>query len=145
MRHPSAAPLREPDVLAALRDCYEPELKANIVDLGLIDSISIALDADAPGTGIPGVPPRYRVEVRLMPPNPGSESEAQIAAIIENRLAAFPAISRTQVQAVTQPRWSPDRVTPELRARLSVAVASNQRPDALVQIQTAPAKPRKKS
>ena len=133
-------PLTEADVLSALRDVYDPEIRANIVELGLVHSVAITPDPDAPGSGIAGVPPRFRVQVRLMPPYPGSESEAQIVALVGNRLAAFPSISRTQVEVLTDPRWSPDRVSPELRQRLSVAVASNQRPNALVQIQPAPTK-----
>lgn len=145
MRRAASDPLTEADIIAALRDCYDPEIRANIVELGLLHSISIAPDADAPGAGIPGVPPRYRVQIRVIPMYPGSDSEAQIIALIQNRLAAFPNISRTEVQLMEEPRWAPDRVAPELRQRLSVAVASNQRSHDLVQIQTAPAKAREDS
>lgn len=145
MRSLVTSPLTEAIILSALRDCYDPEIRANIVELGLVHSISVAYDAEAPGSGIPGVPPRYRVHISLVPPYPDSEMEAQIVAIIENRFAAFPAISRTQVEVLSEPRWTPDRVAPELRERLSLAIASNQRPHALVQIQTAPAKPREES
>jgi metal-sulfur cluster biosynthetic enzyme len=144
MRSASSTPLTEAHIVAALRDCYDPEIRANIIELGLVHSISIATDLDAPGTGIPGVPPRYRVQVNLMP-YPGSDSEAQIVALIQNRLAAFPNISRAEVQLIEEPRWTPDRVAPELRQRLSVAVASNQRSHDLVQIQTASAKAREDS
>ena len=137
--------LTEAEILAALRDCYDPEIRANIVELGLVESISIAHDPDAPGSGIPGVPPRYRVHIGLVPPYPGSDMEAHIIAVIENRLAAFPAISRTRVEILPEPRWTPDRVAPELRERLSRAIASNQRPHAFVQIQTASARPREES
>lgn len=136
---PSAAsPLTEAQVVESLRGVYDHDIRANIVDLGLVYAVAIAPDPDAPGSGIPGVPPRFRVTVQLVPPYPGSESEAQIIALIQNRLAAFPAISRTQIEVLTEPRWSPERVSPELRQRLATAIASNQRPNALVQIQTAP-------
>jgi metal-sulfur cluster biosynthetic enzyme len=139
------SPLTEADILAALRDCYDPEIRANIVELGLVHSISIAHDAEAPGAGIPGVPPRYRVRIGLTPPYLVSDSEPLIIAVIKNRLAAFPSISRTHVEVLSEPRWTPDRVAPELRERLSLAIASNQRPHALVQIQTASPKPREGS
>jgi len=145
MRSAPHIPLTEAGILAALRDCYDPEIRANIVELGLVHSISIAHDPDAPGSGIPGVPPRYLVQVSLLAPYPDSDNASQIIALVQNRLAAFPTISRTHVELVDQPRWSADRVTPELRQRLSLAVASNQRSDALVQIQTVPTKPRKDS
>ena len=141
----AATPLTELQIVEALRDVYDPDIRANIVDLGLVYSVAIAPDPDAPGSGIPGVPPRFRVTVRLVLPYPGSESEAQIIAVIQNRLAAFRAISGTQVQVLTAPGWSAERVSPELRQRLATAVASNQRPNALVQIQTAPRKDAKHS
>ncbi|HKO19906.1 MAG TPA: iron-sulfur cluster assembly protein [Acidobacteriaceae bacterium] len=140
MRAAAKPPLTEADVLAALRDCYEPEIRANIVELGLVQSISVAHDPDAPGAGIAGVPPRHRIHIGLTLPYPGSDMEAQVIAVIENRLAAFPTVSRTHVEILPEPRWTPDRVAPELRERLSRALASNQRPHALIQIQTARAK-----
>ena len=143
MRAASNLPLSETDVLGALRDCYHPQIRANIVELGLVHSIAIAHDPDAPGAGIPGVPERYRVQIRLLSLEPGPEVEAQLVALIQNRLAAFPTISRSSIKPVPEPVWTADFVAPELRERLSLAIASNQRPHALVQIQTVSAKPRK--
>jgi metal-sulfur cluster biosynthetic enzyme len=42
--------LTESDILTALRDCYDPVLPCNIVDLGLIRSIVVTPDLEAPGT-----------------------------------------------------------------------------------------------
>ncbi|HEX3967053.1 MAG TPA: iron-sulfur cluster assembly protein, partial [Edaphobacter sp.] len=50
--------LTETEILAALRDCYDPVLPCNIVDLGLIRSVAITPDLEAAGSGIPGVPQR---------------------------------------------------------------------------------------
>jgi metal-sulfur cluster biosynthetic enzyme len=131
--------LTEADILAALRDCYDPEIPLNIVDLGLVHSIAVAPDPDAPGAGIPGVPARHRVHIALILTAPGDSAEQQIVAQIEGRLAAFETISRTSVQVLDE-RWTPDRISPEARTRLSLAVASNQSPHVLVQIQTNPGK-----
>jgi metal-sulfur cluster biosynthetic enzyme len=128
--------LTQADILAALRDCYDPEVSCNIVDLGLVHSIAIAPDPDAPGAGIPGVPPRHRVHIALTLTSPGDSAEQQIVAQIQNRLAAFETISRTHVEVVDEPRWTPDRISPEVRKRLRLAVAYNQPPNALIQIQT---------
>jgi metal-sulfur cluster biosynthetic enzyme len=154
-----AAALTEARIRAALRDCYDPGIPLNIVDLGLVHSISIAPDPDAPGAGIPGVPPRHRVSIALVltqiaspsgpQHNPGSQDipdsqDTPLIAQIQNRLAAFESISRTQVEILREPAWNPGRISPEGRARLGNHLPSNQppstKPDALIQIQTRSAK-----
>jgi metal-sulfur cluster biosynthetic enzyme len=138
------APLTESDILAALRDCYSPEIPLNIVDLGLVHSISIALDPAAPGAGIPGVPPRHRVTIALTLNQIADPSDSQttpLIAQIQNRLAAFQTISRTEVTLLREPAWNPGRISPEGRARLADRLTSSQPENVLVQIQIGPAKP----
>jgi metal-sulfur cluster biosynthetic enzyme len=105
--------LTEADILAALRDCYDPEVPCNIVDLGLVYAVAIAPDPDAPGAGIPGVPPRHRVHISLTLTSPGCPAHTQIVAQIET-------ISRTEVALVWQPPWTPQRISPEGRKRLGI-------------------------
>jgi metal-sulfur cluster biosynthetic enzyme len=141
------ASLTEADVLAALRDCYDPDISLNIVDLGLVHSIALAPEPDAPGTNIPGVPPRYRVRIALTLAQIASHSESEdtpLIAQIQNRLAAFETISRTEVALLREPAWNPGRISPQGRARLANPLSSKKpapkNPDALIQIQTRPAK-----
>lgn len=92
---------------AALRDCYDPVLPCNIVDLGLLRSFAVAPDPEAPGSGVPGVPPRHRVHVITTLTSPSEETEAQLRAQIENRLAGLEAVSRTTVSFLHEPPWTP--------------------------------------
>jgi metal-sulfur cluster biosynthetic enzyme len=85
------------DLLHALRDCYDPVLKRNIVDIGLIPVATLTEDTEAPGTNIPGVGPRYIAHITLVAPSTDEAAIAQLRAQIENRLAGLPAISRTTV------------------------------------------------
>ena len=39
--------LTEPEIFAALRDCFDPEVKLNLVDLGLIYAIETGPDPDS--------------------------------------------------------------------------------------------------
>ena len=57
--------LTENEVWAALRDCYDPEVPCNIVDLGLVYGVEVVPDPEAPGAGIVGVPARHRVRIEL--------------------------------------------------------------------------------
>ncbi len=104
----------------ALRDCYDPEIPCNIVDLGLLQSIVIEPDLDAPGTGIPGVPQKHRVAVTLTPSNPSEAAEAQLSAQIANRLAGLEAVSKTTVTLQLTPQWTPQNITPSGRRILGL-------------------------
>jgi metal-sulfur cluster biosynthetic enzyme len=88
------------DLLQSLRDCYDPILKRNIVDLGLIRSATLTRDEEAPGVG---VPPRYIAHITLTAPAADEAAVAQLQAQIENRLAGLPAISRTIVTLLPTP------------------------------------------
>jgi metal-sulfur cluster biosynthetic enzyme len=130
--------LTEHTIREALRDCYDPEIPCNIVDLGLVYAIDLAPDPDAPGAGIPGVPPRHRVHIDLTlttPQDPDTPTATQLIAQIQNRLAAFENISRTEVTLVWQPLWTPDRISPEGRQLL--ALQQFPRQPQLVQIKSA--------
>jgi metal-sulfur cluster biosynthetic enzyme len=104
----------------ALRDCYDPELPLNIVELGMVDTIALARDVDAPGARIPGVPDRYAVRVTLLPSERDETAEAQLAGVVHNRLAGLPELSRIAVQFAAAPQWTPARISPDGRRRLGL-------------------------
>lgn len=112
--------LTESDILTALRDCYDPTLPCNIVDLGLVHAIQISADPEAPGAGIPGVPQKHRIHVEFSLTNPTEEAEAQLAAQIRNRLAGLEEAGETTVVFASQPSWNPQQITPEGRRILGL-------------------------
>jgi metal-sulfur cluster biosynthetic enzyme len=107
--------LTDSDILLALRDCYDPVLPCNIVDLGLIRSIAITPDLEAPGANIPGVPQKHAVEISLTPTQTDEAANAQLLAQLQaqiiNRLAGIEAISHTTVTLLHEPAWTPQRIT----------------------------------
>ena len=112
--------LTEAALREALRDCYDPGIPLNILDLGLLQSLTLTPDPDAPGAGIPGVPPRFTVEVTVTPTTTDEAEHAQLSAQIANRIAAFEQVSRTTVLLSTTPPWTPQRISPEGRRRLGL-------------------------
>lgn len=112
--------LSESEILSALRDCYDPAVPCNIVDLGLVQNITIAADPEAPGSGIPGVPQKHRVHVDLILTHPTEESAAQLTAQIENRLAGLEEVSQTTVTVLDSPAWSPQHITSAGRRTLGL-------------------------
>ena len=107
--------ITEDDVLVALRDCYDPELPVNIVDLGLIYSVKVTPDPNARRAF-----PRQRVEVDMTMTSQGCPSHAMIVEQVRNRLAGVPEISQTLVNLVWEPAWTPDRISPKARAQLGI-------------------------
>jgi metal-sulfur cluster biosynthetic enzyme len=112
--------LTEADIRTALRDCYDPELPLNIVDLGLVQSIAITPDTDAPGTGIPGVSQKHIVQITLIPTHPTEAAEAHLRAQITNRLAGLETVTQTTVTILTTPTWTPQNITPAGRRILGL-------------------------
>ena len=110
----------EQDVLTALRDVYDPELPVNIVDLGLVYRVDVAIDADAAGAGIPGVPPRHRVDIDVTMTSQGCPAHELIIEKVKNRLAGVREISSTQVNLVWEPAWGPQRISADARKQLGI-------------------------
>jgi hypothetical protein len=91
------------DLLTALRDCYDPLLKRNIVDLGLVRAATLQPVLEGPGANIPGVAPRFIAHIDLFAPRSDEASNALLYAQIENRLAGLPAIARTEIRVLPTP------------------------------------------
>lgn len=112
--------LTESDILLALRDCYDPILPCNIVDLGLINSIAVTPDLEAPGTHIPGVPQKHTIKIELTPTQTDEATEAHLRAQIANRLAGLETVSQTTITLIDQPPWTPLSITPAGRKILGL-------------------------
>lgn len=90
--------ITETDLLGALRDCYDPISRRNLVELQMIRSATLTTDHLAPGAGVRGVPQRYIARVILQARGTDEAANAQLRAQVENRLAGLPWISGTQVE-----------------------------------------------
>jgi metal-sulfur cluster biosynthetic enzyme len=113
--------LTEQDVLIALKDCYDPELPVNIVDLGLVYAVRISPDENsAPAF------PRQRVEVDLTMTTRACPAHSRILEQVRNRLAGVPEISETAVNLVWEPAWTPSRISPQTRERLRTNLRTKQ-------------------
>lgn len=124
--------LTNADIQAALRDCFDPVLPCNIVDLGFVRSITLTHDPEAPGAGIPGVPPKYRVAIEIISATQNDAAQSQLSAQIQNRLAGLEQILHTEVILLDSPVWSPQHITPAGRRILGLEGNPN-----LIQISSA--------
>lgn len=107
--------LAESDILTALRDCFDPEVKLNLVDLGLIYSVETGPDPDSTPKW-----PRQWVKVRMTLTTPQCPASGLILEQVNNRLASIPEISKVDVQVVWEPKWTPHRISESGRRQLGI-------------------------
>jgi metal-sulfur cluster biosynthetic enzyme len=108
--------LSEQDILTTLRDCFDPALPCNIVDLGLVRNLQITPDPEAPGAGIPGVPQKHLIQIELALINSTDEVAAQLTAQVRNRLAGLEERAAPPSSPSTIPPGS-QQITPRAASR----------------------------
>jgi len=103
------------DVLNALRDCYDPEIPVNIVDLGLIYDIRIEPDPEQPHI-------RQNITVVMTMTSPGCPSHVEISQQVKDRLEQMPGTTSATVNLVWNPPWGPERLSAAAREKLGIEV-----------------------
>ena len=93
----ASGPFEIDRVWAKLRECYDPEIPVNIVDLGLI--YDVAVDEDDSGNG-------KRIAVKMTLTAPGCGMGPTIAADAEQRILTLPGIASARVEVVWEPCWN---------------------------------------
>jgi len=93
-----------------LRQCYDPEIPVNIVDLGLIYRIDIQELSESTKS----------VHVDMTLTAPGCGMGQVLADDVEATVRALPGVERVEVEIVFDPPWSPDLMTEEARLELGM-------------------------
>jgi FeS assembly SUF system protein len=93
-------------VLDALRDCYDPEIPVNIVDLGLIYGIELEDE--------------NKVHVTMTMTFPGCPASAYLHEEVRHRIEAIEEVSEAEVTVVWEPPWSPDMIEPKAKMMLGL-------------------------
>jgi metal-sulfur cluster biosynthetic enzyme len=107
--------LTEDQILTALRDCFDPEVKLNLVDLGLIYGIETGPDPDSTPAW-----PRQWVKITLTLTTPHCPASGLILEQVNNRLAGVPDISKVELNLVWDPKWTPHRISQAGRRQLGL-------------------------
>lgn len=114
---PAAAPAAagdgkvfEKQVWETLKNCYDPEIPVNIVDLGLIYSMNLS---KAPEGG-------QKVDVKMTLTARGCGMGPAIAADAQQKLLALDGVEEANVEVVWDPPWTPAMISPEGRKRLGI-------------------------
>ena len=94
------------DIVAALKTVYDPEIPADIYELGLIYRVDIADDR------------AVTVDMTLTTPNCPSAQELPI--MVENAVSSVAGVGPVTVNVVWDPPWEQSRMSDEARATLNM-------------------------
>ncbi|HEY2227968.1 MAG TPA: SUF system Fe-S cluster assembly protein [Xanthobacteraceae bacterium] len=94
------------DIIAALKTVYDPEIPADIYELGLIYRIDIADDR------------KVAIDMTLTTPNCPSAQELPI--MVENAVSSVAGVGEVKVTIVWDPPWEQSRMSDEARAVLNM-------------------------
>src|ERR1051326_4103353 len=103
-------PATQEEVLNALKDCYDPEIPVNIVDLGLIYGVKIDLVENE----------QQDVTVDMTLTAQGCPAHVMIGDQVKGRLEQLPGVRYVSGNVVWNPPWTPDRISPEARKQLGI-------------------------
>ena len=87
------------DIVAALKTVYDPEIPADIYELGLVYKIDIEDDRS--------------VKIDMTLTAPGCPVAGEMPGWVENAVSAVEGVSGVDVKMVFDPPWTPDRMSEE--------------------------------
>ena len=94
------------EIIAGLKSVYDPEIPADVYELGLIYKIDIGDDRTV------------KVDMSLTSPNCPAAQELPI--MVENAVSSVPGVKETKVAVVWDPPWDPSRMSDEARLVLNM-------------------------
>ena len=100
----------ESRVWAALRECYDPEIPVNIVELGLIYGLKIEEE----------IPGEANVLVRMTLTAPGCGLAPMIAADVRRRVQMVHGVKNVMVELTFDPPWNPSMMTEAAKLQLNM-------------------------
>jgi len=94
------------DIVAALKTVYDPEIPADIYELGLIYKVDIKDDR--------------AVDVEMTLTTPNCPAAAELPTMVENAVASVAGVGPVSVNIVWDPAWTPERMSDEARLVLNM-------------------------
>lgn len=92
-------------VYDAMRECYDPEIPVNIVDLGLIYNLRLE---------------GQTVDVTMTLTAIGCPVAGEVMAEVEGRVLEVAGVERCNVTLTFEPPWTPDRMTEDAKWELGI-------------------------
>jgi len=92
------------DIVAALKSVYDPEIPADIYELGLIYKVEIDDERN--------------IEVDMTLTAPGCPVAGEMPIWVENAVSLVPGVGNVVVSMVFDPPWTPERMSDEAKVAL---------------------------
>jgi FeS assembly SUF system protein len=94
------------EIVAALKTVFDPEIPADIYELGLIYRVDIRDDRS--------------VDIVMTLTTPNCPAAGELPQMVENAVATVPGVGVVSVNIVWEPAWTPDRMSDEARLVLNM-------------------------
>jgi probable FeS assembly SUF system protein SufT len=95
----------------ALKQCYDPEIPVNIVDLGLVYEVKV--EEELPGEA--------NVYIQMTLTAPGCGMGPMIAADVKRRVQQIPGVRNVLVDLVFEPMWNPSMMSEAAKLALNMS------------------------
>ena len=92
------------DIVAALKSVYDPEIPADIYELGLIYRVDIDDNRN--------------IDIDMTLTAPGCPVAGEMPGWVENAVSLVTGVANVNVNMVFNPAWTPDRMSDEARVAL---------------------------
>lgn len=107
---PADGSVNEEHVWSALRQCYDPEIPVNIVELGLIYKCEVLTRDDG----------EHTVAIDMTLTAPGCGMGPTIIDDVRRKVAQVPGVSKVEVELVFDPPWNNDMLSDEAKLHLGM-------------------------
>jgi probable FeS assembly SUF system protein SufT len=105
-----SGPVNVDKIWDEMKNCYDPEIPVNIVDLGLVYDVAVS-PVDGGGN---------RVDIKMTLTAPGCGMGGVIAGDVEQRVQNVPGVAEVHVEVVWDPVWNQSMMSDAARLQLGL-------------------------
>jgi metal-sulfur cluster biosynthetic enzyme len=97
--------ITQDEIYEVLRECYDPEIPVDIVELGLVYGVEVEGNS---------------VNIIMTLTSPGCQMSSMIRENIEDKLLGLPDCEQANVEIVWDPPWTPHMMSEAARKKLDL-------------------------
>ncbi len=97
-------------VWEALKECYDPEIPVNIVELGLVYELKVEEE----------IPGEANIYIRMTLTAPGCGMGPMIASDVKRRVSQIPGVKNVHVELVFDPIWNTSMMSEAAKLMLNI-------------------------